>query len=124
MIVRGPEYINEKMKLKPGDRFLVSLSYDEDEDWNPLLTNTPNTCEDMLEMNGRWGTVNRVGELETYYEEDGTIVEGFPHYADTEVGDDLDGMFESWSWNWFHMEAVDIHQTRPLPPISETLPDI
>lgn len=84
MLYMEDEYINSKLRLLPGDRFLVSIP-------DCLVTSVHERY-----MNHTWVTVSRVMD----YNED---LEGFSHYDDTPSNPK--------PWYWFQMVAIETKQT-------------
>lgn len=114
MILRGPEHINEDMRLKQGDRFLVNVQF--------LL----NEHDDADLMNGYWLTVESVGEEQEFIRPMDTRddIPGFIHnaYRDEIIEAECrrDTNIDMY---WWDMEAIDV-RTAPLRPLEEELPNI
>ena len=107
MILEGREFINEELKLSPGDRFRVYIDtvLDEDDYFDYYLS-TPNSNEDMARLNGQWLIVTGVtDELQEYTHEYETEYEGYIHTAHNSL----------WEWWWMHMDAVELNSLTNVP---------
>lgn len=119
MILEGKEFINEELKLSPGDRFRVYIDtvLDED-DYFDYYFSTPNSNEDMARLNGQWLIVTGVtDELQEYTHEYETEYEGYIHTAHN----------SSWEWWWMHMDAVELNSLTNVPIRTEkfmALPEV
>lgn len=119
MIIEGPNFINEKMKLNIGDRFRVYINMETDE-WGDYdsYASTPNANEDMARLNGQWLIVTGVtDELQEYTHEYETEYEGYIHTAHN----------SSWEWWWMHMDAVELNTRKNVPIRTEkfmALPEV
>lgn len=112
MILTGTEFINKKMKLAPGDRFLVEVT----EGLN-------GATKRMAKWNGKWLTVSSVAENEVVIYKRYSPVRSTAYHAHR---------FDGWRtpyqrWFWYHMAAIElVNQTVAYegPVLLEALPDI
>ena len=122
MLITSRDFINDEMRLRPGDLFRVSVYYETDEFGDEYENTTPDSCEEMSGLSGQWGTVASV-EKESFgcFGPDDNFYAGYIHHAvpETLCGTD----FAAWKWSWYHMDAVDIRRA-PDGPRSGELPDI
>ena len=107
MILEGREFINEELKLSPGDRFRVYIDMvlDEDDYFDYYLS-TPNSNPEMARLNGQWLIVTGVtDELQEYTHEDEQEYKGYIHTIED----------RQWEWWWMHMDAVELNILTNVP---------
>ena len=107
MILEGREFINEELKLSPGDRFRVYIDMVLDEyDCFDYYLSTPNSNDDMARLNGQWVIVTGVtDELQEYTHEDEQEYKGYIHTIED----------RQWEWWWMHMDAVELNTRTNVP---------
>ena len=140
MILTGPRFLNQRMRLKPGDRFHVRIRRGKEFIENGPDWTTPNISKEMLKFDGKWLTVQSAAlgrdhwrwesDMDFWYESDITY-SGYAHIAKTPFVISIWKHWD-WDWYWYHMDAIDITYNpdwatlpAPLPAQRErTLPDI
>lgn len=120
MRLQGPQHINCRLKLNPGDRFRVCVYY------NKLgAKDTPNSNGEMARLTGEWLTVNDVRETNLKSTSDG-LPDGYIHTVlpNAEIEDRLGVPDIDWNWHWYHMDRIDRAALPELIVLSGELPNI
>ena len=140
MILTGPRFINEAMRLQPGDKFRVRIRRSKEFIADGPDATTPNIHDEMLKFDSKWLTVKSAAymydhwdwesDMEFWYERSHGY-RGYAHIAKTPFLISI-WRYWDWEWYWYHMDAIDITYnpdwaTQPAvepPPRQGSLPDI